>query len=474
MKTFLEKNLGYFGHSYELKVLKQLIGSREKINDRFIRESQFGKNVIRKIQANHFDNEIAKDIVKNIKRYYDKHGSIPYYDTLETLLKSNVVDDLQLELSLKYLDEIKTSDDSDSDYIKENCKNFINTKNLYIEANKILRAIDSGQYNEYKKMAQQLSDVIMEINDEDELVAMTAGDHSDMEEGERHPIPTGIKPLDEDTNGGLALGELALVIAALKVGKTTLGSILANNAAMLGYNVLQVFFEDTTSQVKMKHRSKFTSQHLGFVANKKNKKMVAKKSDEKLIKMKENGGCLVVHKLDSTESYVSDVEDLIKKASERGVWFGDEEKFKKIKFHIVIIDYLECMNPKGKYDSEWGGEKEILRDIEKMCSLKKGYGFACWVFTQGGRTSLNKKVVTVEDMGGNLKKAQIAHFLASISKTLEQRALNQGTFAILGSRIGRDGIIYNDCTFDNGNMVIELTKESNISEMTTNDAYAKI
>jgi hypothetical protein len=223
----------------------------------------------------------------------------------------------------------------------------------------------------------------------------------------------------------------------------------------------------------MKHRAKMTGESLGTVGTKKNRKTIARLSDKELKKMNKAGGSLVLHKMDSTNTTVDDIGKTIKKAKDRGVWFQDTKEFRKITFDVVLIDYVDCLKPKEKYDTDYGGDKEVLRDLEKLCSKKHGLNFACWGFTQGGRSSLNTTIVNVEDMGGSIKKAQIAHFICSIAKTLEQRVKGEGNFVILGSRIGRDGIIYKDCTFDNATLDIVLRKEANIQAITTNDAYAR-
>ena len=60
-------------------------------------------------------------------------------------------------------------------------------------------------------------------------------------------------------------------------------------------------------------------------------------------------------------------------------------------------------------------------------------------------------------MSGNIKKAQIGHFIVSVAKSLKQKELGLGTMAILKSRFGRDGLIFKDCVFDNGRMIIDTT-----------------
>jgi hypothetical protein len=65
-------------------------------------------------------------------------------------------------------------------------------------------------------------------------------------------------------------------------------------------------------------------------------------------------------------------------------------------------------------------------------------------------------------MGGSLKKAQIAHFIMSIGKTLEQKEAGVATISILKNRLGRDGMIFPNCKFDNG--LLKIDTEDQITE----------
>jgi hypothetical protein len=70
-------------------------------------------------------------------------------------------------------------------------------------------------------------------------------------------------------------------------------------------------------------------------------------------------------------------------------------------------------------------------------------------------SSISSDVVTGDQMGGSIKKAQIGHFIMSIARTLTQKETNRATIAVLKSRFGKDGVIFEDCTFDNGRVYID-------------------
>jgi len=249
---------------------------------------------------------------------------------------------------------------------------------------------------------------------------------------------------------------------------TTFSTYVSNNAAKDGYNVLQIFFEDTEEQIKMKHVAKLIGKPINFSSNKKNRKVVIKETDDKLRKISEKGGSLVLHSMDSTETTVEDIKNLYIRAQEQGVYFPDTGEYRKIKFDLVIIDYLDCIKPKKNYSSVWEGQSEIARDLEKLCG-KDQLNFACWCFTQGTKASLNAKLVTGEQMGGDFGKYKVAHFVASLARTLEQQSMCKATFSILKSRFGRSGIIYQDCIFDNANLIIEMEKEEFLTDKVVND-----
>jgi hypothetical protein len=65
-------------------------------------------------------------------------------------------------------------------------------------------------------------------------------------------------------------------------------------------------------------------------------------------------------------------------------------------------------------------------------------------------------------MGGNIKKAQVAHIIISIGKTLEQKENNLGTLTLLKSRIGQDGVIFQNCKFDNKLLIIDTDSQNTL------------
>ena len=80
----------------------------------------------------------------------------------------------------------------------------------------------------------------------------------------REPIPTGITGIDNLLDGGLARGEIGVFLAPTGVGKSTVLTKVANTAYNLGFNVIQIFFEDNPKIIQRKHITCCYNRHDGW------------------------------------------------------------------------------------------------------------------------------------------------------------------------------------------------------------------
>jgi hypothetical protein len=99
-----------------------------------------------------------------------------------------------------------------------------------------------------------------------------------------------------------------------------------------------------------------------------------------------------------------------------------------------------------------------MRGFEAMCHELDVAG---WTATQGNRSSISSDVVTTDQMGGSIKKAQVGHVIITVAKSLQQKEMKLATIAITKSRIGRDGIVFENCKFDNE--LMEIDTESSVT-----------
>jgi len=423
------KNFGYLGHSFQLKLINLLVTDRT-----------FFQSIIDAILPKYFDNQYFKLIMQLIKEYYEKYQTSPSLDALDQLTRIEISSEMARKNIFDVLKDVKEASFEDHLFIKEKSIKFCKQMELKKAIRKVESIMEKGDFENYDKCEEYIRDAI-KIGDGDmgsfeiftELEKL-------LEEDYRHPVPTGIDGLDNILNGGLAKGEIGVILAPTGVGKTTMLTRFANTAFNMGYNVLQIFFEDNPKIIQRKHFTCWTGIVNDELSN--HKETVLEKADE----MKKSGGRLILKKLPSDEMSMLQIKNQVRKIISEGV-----------KIDMVLIDYIDCIIPDRSFNDEWKGEGSVMRKFEGMCHELDIVG---WTATQGNRTSISSEVVTTDMMGGSIKKAQVGHVIISVAKTLQQKELGLATIAVVKSRLGRDGIIFENCKFDNGTLEINTDTTS--------------
>ena len=418
------ENFGYLGHNFQLKILNLIITDK-----------LFAQSIIDSIQSKYFDNQYFKLIMQMMKEYQEKYQSVPSFEGIEQLTQLEISSEMAKKCVIDMLREIKDSSFEDHLFIKEKTIKFCKQQELKKAIRKVETILEKGDFESYDLCEEYIREAIS-IGEGDEGTVEVFHNLEDvLKEDYRHPIPTGIDGIDNLLNGGLAKGELGVILAPTGVGKTTILTRFANTAFNMGYNVLQIFFEDNPKIIQRKHFTCWTGIEPQKLSE--NKEIVLSKADE----MKKNGGKLILKKLASDEFTIAQIKNQIRKITAEGVTLD-----------IVVLDYIDCVIPDRSYNDEWKGEGSVMRKFEGMCHELNLVG---WTAAQGNRSSISSEVVTTDQMGGSIKKAQVGHVIISVAKTLQQKELGLATIAITKSRLGQDGIIFENCTFNNATLEID-------------------
>jgi replicative DNA helicase len=427
-----EKTFGFLGSSFQQTLLKAILENKK-----------YGEQIIDVIEGNYFDNKSFKFITQHIKEYYQKYGQIPDYQSLSQIIVMELGSQDSARVHLDTINDLKENTKEDP-MVQEEALNFCKQQNLKKEIKNVSTIIENGKFQEYHKIEGIIQRALRVGLPPDETIDVFQNIDQTLEKDSRCPIPTGISGLDHALKGGLGRGELGVVLAPTGTGKTTLLSLFANTAYNHGYNVLQIFFEDSTDNIKRKHYTIWSGVAPDDQPD--NKEIV---KDRVLEKSSSSKGCLDLLKLSSDSVTISEIKTRIRKRISEG---------KKI--DLLLIDYVDCISPeKSQYGEEWKGEGSVMRSLESMTNE---FNVAIWTATQGNRESISSEVVNSDQMGGSIKKAQIAHVILSIGKTIEQKEHNMATMTLLKSRIGKDGIIWQNCKFDNQYLVIDTESQTTL------------
>jgi replicative DNA helicase len=420
--------LGFLGHKFQQSLINQILHPANK---------KFSERIIDIIHAPHFDNEYFRLIIVTIKDYYERFEKVPEWDTLETILKMEIKDTVTQDYIFAITKEVRDLVVSDWNWVQEKSLNFCRQQELKKANDQITEIIDEGDFDNYEKCAEILKEALSVGAEKDDGVSISDDFESVLEDDYRNPIPTGITGIDEITDGGISKGELAVVLAPYGVGKTTVLTKIANSAYNAGHNVLQIIFEDMPKVIQRKHAACWTGINLGELSE--NKEDVIKQVHERTDRPNQ----LIIKKFTSEGVTMNTIRTYIRHLIATGV-----------KPDILILDYIDCVESVKSFNASWDGEGNVMRAFETMLVE---YDMVGWTAVQGNRSSISADVVTGDQMGGSIKRAQIGHFIISVAKTLPQKEAGLATIAVLKSRFGKDGVIYENCTFDNGTVFIDTT-----------------
>ena len=427
-----ERNFGYLGFSFQQNLLKAII-----------EDKKYGETIIDVIETKFFDNNSFRFIMENMKELYKSYNKIPNYDTLAQKIMN---EGGNKDSSRVHLDTLTTISEGEgqTEYVRDTALNFCKQQNLKRELKNVQNIIESGEFESYNKIEEIIQKALQVGIQDDEATDVFHNIDEALEDTNRQPIPTGIVGVDNILVGGLGRGELGIVLAPTGTGKTTLLTKFANTAYNLGFNVVQIFFEDNPGNIKRKHYTIWSDIAPAEQPN--YKEQVKEKVELAQIQSK---GSLKLLKLSSDNVTISEIKNKIRKMNSEGN-----------KIDLLLVDYVDCISAERSINGEeWKGEGSIMRSLESMTTE---FDIAIWTATQGNRESISSEVVTGDQMGGSIKKAQIAHVILSIAKTLEQKEHNLATLTLLKSRIGKDGVIWQNCKFNNEFLLIDTDSQNTL------------
>ena len=458
MKDSKRGDLGYLGLEFQYRLISSF----------FVEPGFFGDlNSI--IDQNMFTDSHLRGIVATIKDYYHKYGSMISYEMLMIKLNEKIQNDDERQYYVETIEKLKHTTTEGHEEIEEMAEKFFKQQNLIKVANKLKDIAGDGdlsKYDECQRILEEAMAIGRKSNDESHPFDTIDEDLSTLNVT---TIPTGIERLDEILGGGLDKGKVGLIICPMGAGKTSMTTCIAGNAAAYrceknnyeGYKVLQIVFEDKPRDMHRKYIAKLSQveakdlnkdeETVDFV-----KSILNNHEDRELI-----NNNIIVKKLDTGEVKASDIKEIIRKKINEG-----------FKPDLVIIDYFECIEP------EYGSAKADItekegRTMRKFETMAGELDVAIWIPTQGNRDSIKAEVVTNAEVGGSIRKNQIAQVVLSVARSTDDIKNKRATIAVLKNRSGGAGVVLNGVIFDNGTCTISCDNVIDFDSVIAYNEYAE-
>ena len=204
------KNFEYLGNNFQIQLLNQIIVDKD-----------FSHSIIEVIENNYFENKYFKIIIQMIKEYYKKYEHTPSFDTLEQVAKYELQQETAVKVVLDTIKKIKSAPIDGVDFVQEKALKFCKQQELQKVMKKAQKIIDGGEFENYDTLEELVRDALLVGSKDTSMLDVFSNLDQVLDEDYRHPIPMGIPGIDRLLKGGLAKGEIGVILAPTGVGKST-------------------------------------------------------------------------------------------------------------------------------------------------------------------------------------------------------------------------------------------------------------
>lgn len=454
-----KNNLGYLGVDFQYRLINT-----------FVEDPGFFRDLHSVIDQNMFTDPYLRTIVGVMKEYYTKQESVPSYDMISIKLNEKITNEDDRQYYTETMDKIRRMPTDGYREIEDMSEKFFFQQNLIKVSNELKNVASGGDISKYDECRKLLEGALAVGRKSDNTSTPFQSIEDDLSFENITTIPTGIERLDEGLGGGLDKGKIGLIICAMGVGKTSLTTCIAANAATTltknnnfeGYKVLQICFEDKPRDLHRKYISKVTQVETAKLNSNEDvtqrvKSLLKCSPDTDLI----NNNVKIL-KLNTGEVTATDIKNIIKKKANEG-----------FRADLVIIDYFECIEPEigTSRDDVTTREGKTMRKFETMA---EELNIAMWIPTQGNRDSISAELVTNDKVGGSIRKNQIAQVVLSVTRSVDDIRNKRAALTILKNRSGGAGLVLNGVYFDNGTCTVTTDNVVDFEDAFSYNEHAKV
>jgi replicative DNA helicase len=393
--------LSEYGWGFQVKVVAAMFTDR-----------MFLQQIADIIQADYFESEANSWIMEVILEHFREYKTPPTKDVLKVKV-TDIDNDVLKTAVLEQLKEVfRYMESDDLTFVKDEILRFCKNQEIKRAIMDSVNLLKMGNYDEIKTKIDG---------------AMKAGADTDIgleykndvavryQEAARDTMTTGWDVIDDLMDGGLAPGELGVVMAPAGIGKSWLLINIGANAMKSGKNVIHYTLELNENYVGQRYDSVVTG------INAQNLKNYQEDIQDKMDSIQ---GDLVIKYYPTKSVGVMGIKAHIEKT----IMLGNNPD-------LVIVDYADLLkvNQKDKHEAL----EELYEDLRGMAGE---YEVPVWTATQANRSALEEDVIEADKIASSYGKVMVSDFLMSLSRKVEDKMSGTGRGHVIKNRFGPDGI----------------------------------
>ena len=401
----MNESLTQYGTNFQSKILTSLIV-----------DVKYTKQIVDILEVSYFDSDSNKFIIKSIKDYFKKYKTNPTMEALKVMidevdsdvLKSSIVDGLRHAWQHR--------ESNDLEFVKEKslefCKNQV-VKNAIMDSVELL---EQQRYDEIKTIIDDAMKAGVETDIGHEYIT---GLEERLSKQTRVTLPTQWDSVNDLMDGGLAGGELGVIVAPAGIGKSWTLQALGAHAVAQGKTVLHYTLELNAQYVGLRYDTIVSGQPTG------NLQYYKEEVQQKISKLK---GELIIKYYPTKSASVNTLAAHIQQCEMRG-----------IKPDMIIVDYADIMKSTQHFNEK---RHQIGHVYEELRGMAGEFDIPLWTASQANRSALEEDVIGADKVSEDYSKVMTADFVMSMSRKVEDKIANTGRFHVIKNRFGPDGITF--------------------------------
>lgn len=430
MEKQIVDNLKKFGAEFQTKCVASLLADRaflERIMDILLPE--------------YFESDANKWIVGEITSYFLQYKDIPTPVVFKLRLDTIDNDVLRTQVKEQISNVLRKLSDTDINYVKETFLEFCKNQSL---KNAMMVGVEYLKTGEYEKIRHEIDKALKAGAERNLGTDFYLDSDRWLSDIARICTKTGWSLVDALLDGGLAAGELGVVISSAGGGKSWCLARLGMEAMMQGKNVLHYTLELNENYVNRRYAACLTG--FDFQAIPKQKDIVKGRVDD----MKSQPG---VGKLKVKYYPIKTVSAMsLKSHIERC------QMIEGYKYDMMIVDYADILRPivSEKNSNSYAEAGSIYEELRMIAGELQ---VPIWTASQGNRASSEEDIITAGNVADSYRKIMTADFVMSLSRKMEDKVSNTARFHVIKNRFGCDGITF-PSIFNSSNGSITMYDQS--------------
>jgi replicative DNA helicase len=371
-------------------------------------------------------------LFKVIYDYYEKYHTLPSFDSLDIEIGNIGSQEVKDTCTTIVSEMRKGTTIIELQHVKDSSSEFCQEKEMEQAILDSVGYINDGKVDAIKPRVEQALKHIHVVDTGHEYF-----DKLDdrLHENMRNAVPTGFPLLDANDilEGGLAGGEIGVVIAPTGGGKSYWLTSIGKGALAAGMNVVHYTFELSEINIGKRYDAAITSFPI---------KMLRDNQKEVRQALKDfNGGKLIIKEFPTRSANINKLKFHIDRLS--------AQNFKP---DVIIVDYADLMRSTRSYEQR-------THELEAIYEELRGYSMETkipvWTASQTNRSGLEEDIIGLDKIADAYAKAQVADFIITFSRNKVEKLNNGGKLYIAKNRIGFDGKVY-QVMFDPSTAQIEV------------------